>query len=126
MRFTQDFEITLWDQSPYDEGDGVELSRATVHKQFKGELDGTSSTELLMVGTPAGPAAYTAVERFQGTLGGREGSFVMMHGATADQTASPGTIVAGSATGDLGGLSGTVAYEHDESGARITVDYELA
>ncbi|HEU4948566.1 MAG TPA: DUF3224 domain-containing protein [Kribbella sp.] len=124
MRFTQDFEITMWDQSTYDDTDDVELGRATVAKTFTGELEGTSSAELLMVGTTDGPAAYTAVERFAGTLEGRSGSFVMLHGATADETVSSGRIVA--ATGELAGLTGTVAYEHDEKGPRITLDYELA
>jgi hypothetical protein len=125
MPFTQSFEITKWDQSTYDEADGVELGRATVTKSFAGdELAGTSSAELLMVGTPAGPAAYTAVERFTGTLAGRDGSFVIVHGATADENVSRGKIVA--ASGDLTGLTGTVVFEHDDQGPRLTVDYELA
>ncbi|WP_350281452.1 DUF3224 domain-containing protein [Kribbella sp. HUAS MG21] len=124
MKFTQSFEITRWEQAAYDETGAIELGRATVGKTFSGdELEGTSTAELLMVGTPDGPAAYTAVERFTGTLGGREGSFVMLHGATADQSSSPGRIVA--ADGDLAGLTGAVVYEHDERGARVTVDYEL-
>lgn len=124
MRFTQAFEITQWDQTQYDDAGKIQLGRAAVGKTFTGgDLEGASSAELLMVGTSDGPAAYTAVERFTGTLAGREGSFVMVHGATADQTSSPGKIVA--ADGDLAGLTGTVVYEHDEQGARITVDYEL-
>ncbi len=131
MRFTQTFEITKWDQATYDDADGVELGRATFTKNFKASdvenegsgLEGTSSAEMLMVGTTAGPAAYTALERFTGTLDGREGSFVMVHGASADQTSSPGKIVA--ASGDLTGLTGTVVYEHDEQGPRLTLDYEL-
>ncbi|GAA1605277.1 hypothetical protein GCM10009789_69040 [Kribbella sancticallisti] len=140
MRFTQAFEITKWDQSTYDNAEELELGRATVAKKFTATgaqqpvegggdaatdegLAGTSSAELLMVGTPGGPAAYTAVERFTGTLSGREGTFVMVHGATADQNSSPGQIVA--ASGDLAGLTGTVVFEHDEQGPRLTLDYEL-
>ncbi|WP_327637310.1 DUF3224 domain-containing protein [Kribbella sp. NBC_00482] len=124
MKFTQTFEITQWDQAAYDEEGTIQLGRATVGKTFTGnDLDGTSAAELLMVGTTDGPAAYTAVERFTGALGGRKGSFVMLHGATADETSSPGRIVA--AEGDLAGLTGTIVYEHDEQGARVTVDYEL-
>ncbi|GAB2672589.1 DUF3224 domain-containing protein [Kribbella swartbergensis] len=124
MQFTQAFEITQWDQAQYDESGKIQLGRATVGKTFTGgDLEGTSSAELLMVGTSDGPAAYTAVERFTGTLAGRDGSFVMVHGATADHTSSPGKIVA--ADGDLAGLTGTVVYEHDETGPRITVDYAL-
>jgi hypothetical protein len=129
MRLIQAFEITKWDQSTYDESGDLTLGRAAVGKTFSpaGDdstgLEGTSTAELLMVGTTAGPAAYTAVERFTGTLGGRAGSFVMVHGASADQTSSPGKIVA--ADGDLTGLTGTVVYEHDDKGPRLTVDYEL-
>jgi uncharacterized protein DUF3224 len=133
MRFTQAFEITKWDQSTYDESGELTLGRAAVGKTFTGTaiegteegtgLEGTSTAELLMVGTAAGPAAYTAVERFTGTLAGREGSFVIVHGASAEQTSSPGKIVA--ADGDLTGLTGTVVYEHDDKGPRLTVDYEL-
>jgi hypothetical protein len=129
MRLIQAFEITKWDQSTYDESGDLTLGRAAVGKTFSqaGDdstgLEGTSTAELLMVGTTAGPAAYTAVERFTGTLAGRTGSFVMVHGASADQTSSPGKIVA--ADGDLTGLTGTVVYEHDDKGPRLTVDYEL-
>ena len=126
MRLTQAFEITKWDQSTYDESGDLTLGRAAVGKTFSQAadgLEGTSTAELLMVGTTAGPAAYTAVERFTGTLAGRAGSFVMVHGASADQTSSPGKIVA--ADGDLTGLTGTVVYEHDDKGPRLTVDYEL-
>ena len=126
MRLTQAFEITKWDQSAYDESGDLTLGRAAVGKTFSQAadgLEGTSTAELLMVGTTAGPAAYTAVERFTGTLAGRAGSFVMVHGASADQTSSPGKIVA--ADGDLSGLTGTVVYEHDDKGQRLTVDYEL-
>ncbi|WP_328991546.1 DUF3224 domain-containing protein [Kribbella sp. NBC_01245] len=125
MQFTQAFEISKWDQSTYDESDDVVLGRAIVGKIFSGTLEGTSSAELLMVSTPAGPAAYTAVERFEGSLDGRSGSFVMLHGATAEQTTSPGQVLANTGTGELAGMTGTVTYEHDEEGPRITLDYEL-
>ncbi|TDU91446.1 uncharacterized protein DUF3224 [Kribbella voronezhensis] len=125
MKFTQPFEITKWDQSSYDEDGDLTLGRASVGKNFSdGELIGTSAAELLMVGTEAGPAAYTAVERFTGTLAGQEGDFVMVHGASSDEDASHGKIVA--ATGGLAGLTGTVVYEHDDQGPRLTLDYELA
>jgi uncharacterized protein DUF3224 len=125
MKFTQSFEITKWDQSSYDESGELTLGRASVGKTFTGgELEGTSAAELLMAATEAGPAAYTAIERFTGTLNGKDGEFLMVHGASADEDASPGKIVA--ATGALAGLTGTVLFEHDDKGPRLTLDYELA
>jgi Protein of unknown function (DUF3224) len=34
------FDITTWDEQPYDEGDGLRLSRARVVKVFRGEIEG--------------------------------------------------------------------------------------
>jgi len=47
-----------------------------------------------------------------------------VHGASAEESAATGRIVA--AAGDLAGLTGTVVYEHDDQGPRVTLDYELA
>ncbi|HYU84744.1 MAG TPA: DUF3224 domain-containing protein [Kribbellaceae bacterium] len=125
MEFTQSFEITRWEPAVYDDRDGVVLARVEVYKLFDGELTGTSTAELLSVGTTAGPSAYTAVERFDGTLSGREGTFVLVHGAGADSAAASGYVATGTGTGELTGLRGTVTFVHDDEGPRLTFDYEL-
>jgi hypothetical protein len=129
-RATGSFQITGWDQKPYgDEGDGPQLARATVTKTFRGDLEGTSSAELLMCGDASGGggAGYIAQEVVTGTLAGRAGTFVLQHGGLrgAGEAYTFGNVVPDSATGALHGLTGKVEYRHDESGAVFTLDYDL-
>jgi hypothetical protein len=54
------FEITSWEQSTYDESEGMPtLGRATVGKSFAGDVDGISQAELLMAGRGDEGLAYT-------------------------------------------------------------------
>jgi len=122
------FVVTAWEPSeiPSAEG-GPKLGRAMIRKTFRGELEGTSETEMLSCRGEAGGAGYIAQEVVTGTLAGRAGTFVMQHGgiATADGQRAFGSIVPGSATGELRGLRGDVQYRHDESGATVTLDYDF-
>jgi hypothetical protein len=127
-RAVAQFDVTKWEPSeiPSAEG-GPKLGRAMIGKVFRGDLQGTSETEMLSCSGENGGAGYIAQEVVTGTLAGRSGSFVMQHGglATGDSQRAFGSIVPGSATGDLRGLNGSVQYRHDESGATVTIDYEL-
>ena len=120
---TAAFEITGWDETPYDEpADGPKLSRATVGKRFTGPLVGTSTAVLLMAQSDQG-RGYVASERVEGTLDGRVGTFVIQHGGLDDLTEqrSFGSIVPGCGTGELANLRGEAVFQHDESGARLTL-----
>ena len=120
---TAEFEVTGWDQSLYDEPeDGPAMGRATVRKTFRGAVDGASVAELLTAGGDSG-RGYVASERFTGTIDGRKGSVVFLHGGL-DDGAAPftfGHILPGSGTGELTGLAGELTYVHDDSGARVTL-----
>ncbi|MFN8533413.1 MAG: DUF3224 domain-containing protein [Dehalococcoidia bacterium] len=127
MRATATFEITGWDQTVYDEPpDGPPLARATVYKTFSGDIVGTSTAEVLLCQADDG-RGYLASERVVGRIGDRAGAFVIQHGGIQDRATSDafGSIVPGSATGDLRGLRGTASYVHDEHGASLTLDYEI-
>jgi hypothetical protein len=129
-RATANFEITGWEQTDYGEpGDGPKLARATVKKAFRGDVEGSSTAELLMCGGPeGGGAGYIAQEVVTATLAGRSGTFVLQHGGLrgAGEAYTFGNVVPDSATGGLRGLTGKVEYRHDESGAVLTLDYDLA
>jgi hypothetical protein len=110
------FEITGWEQSPYDEpADGPPLTRATVRKAYTGMLEGDSVAELLT----CGELAYQANERVTGSLEGRAGTFVIQHGAW--EGGQWGFVVPGSGTGALAGVRGDARLDH----GRIALDYEL-
>lgn len=104
------------------------LARLLLDKHFHGELEGPSKGEMLAMGDPGGWGVYVAIERFAGTLSGRTGSFALYHGGTrtgSGQTLSI-KVVPGSGSGELEGISGTMAIEIAPDGAHDYVfDYQL-
>ena len=128
QRAVASFEVISWDQSTYDDPvDAPALSRATVRKVFRGELDASSSAELLMCRPDDASGGYTASERIIGKVGERTGSFVVQHGATQDGERYDvyGRVLPGSGTGDLTGIRGVCTFRHDQNGAVFTLDYDL-
>lgn len=127
-RATGTFEITSWESEPYHKQDGVEMARTKVTKTFAGEIEGTSTAELLMVGTPTGSAAYVGMERIECSINGRSGTFVLHHSATmssAGQSAS-WTVVPDSGTGQLLAVRGEAQIGGDPDGTHtFTLDYDL-
>ena len=132
-RATASFDVTAWDQTPYDDSAGGPLlARATVRKTFTGDLEATSTAELLMCQSDpqdlAAGAGYVASERVTGRLHGREGTFVLQHGGLSGdgEPHTFGHLVPGSGTGDLAGIRGTMEIAQDASGAHtLTLEYTL-
>lgn len=123
------FEVKLTPQSPAPGIEPAALGRQTIDKRFHGDLDATSLGEMLAVmSTAHGSGAYVALERVTGTLGGRRGSFVLMHSATMTRS-SPAmsvTVVPDSGTDELEGLSGSLVIRIDAKGGHAyTFDYNL-
>lgn len=128
-QITIPFKVTLWDLKPYDEAaDSPTLSRGTVKKAFEGEVKGESAGEILMFSAANGSAAYTILDKFTVEIDGREGSFVAIHGAThspKETSRALGTILSGSGTGALSGISGEIEFKSDENGKNIILDYSI-
>ncbi len=124
------FVIDSWEQDEaYDDAEGARLTRAHVAKSFTGDVVGTSHAELMMVNTQqAGSDAYVAIERFVGTVFGKEGSFVLQHSAvrSGDDATLAWAIVPDSGTRALRTIrgTGTIAVD-DQGGHSYTLDYEL-
>ena len=125
---TGTFEITIHQQPPYDTADGITLGRTTIDKRFAGDLDATSTVEMLSAGTPVkGSAAYVAIERVVGTLHGRAGSFVLQHSGTMTR-GEPSmlvTVVADSGTRALTGITGRMKIDIAGGKHSYTFDYAL-
>lgn len=124
------FDITMRGGPPYDEVDGVTLSRVDGEKRFLGPLDATTKMQMLAVGTPIdGSASYAAVERVSGTLQGRRGTFVIVHAGMTHRGARSllsVTIVPGSGTGELQGISGRLDVQVVEGKHYYELEYSLA
>ncbi|GAB3277575.1 hypothetical protein GCM10027563_05370 [Parasphingorhabdus pacifica] len=102
------FEIIEWDETVYEEpAEGPKLTRITIRKRYHGAIEGSGVVEVLTAQGAAG-AGYVASERVEGTLDGRQGTFVIQHGGLAEGTdqSSYGNIVPASGTGGLAGISG--------------------
>lgn len=86
------------------------LSRMTIDKELWGDLTGVGRGQMLASNIDAqGSGAYVAIERITGTLGGKTGSFVLVHRGvmTKGMPELQVSIVPDSGTGELSGLTGT-------------------
>ncbi len=100
--------------------------RFDLTKTWTGEVDGTSTGVMLTSGDPgSGSAGYVAIENFTGTLGGRQGTiaFQQLGTMTDGDPAVTYAIAPGSGTGELAGVTGTLAIgEIDDEGLhRVTL-----
>lgn len=85
------------------------ISRFSIDKKIEGDLQATTKGEMFSAGNPkAGSAGYVAIEAVTGTLAGKHGTFVLQHMATMDANGPKMSVsvVPGSGTGELKGLSG--------------------
>jgi len=127
-RATGTFDVKLTPQSSDEEPDGSTLARLSIDKTFRGDLDATSTGEMLSAGTRTrGSAGYVAVERVTGALHGRRGSFVLKHDGTMTRGAPELTVrvVPDSGTGELAGLAGTMRIIVEPGKHSYEMDYTL-
>lgn len=123
------FAIKGWDEKPYSEGQGLpKLTRATVSKTFSGDVEGEGQVEYLMMYRSDGSASFVGLERVEGRVNGKSGSFVLQRIGTFEggQAKESYSVVAGSGTGELRTLrgEGTSAVGHG-SEHPFTLTYEL-
>ena len=116
-------------EPPYSDVDGVVLARTRFTKRFHGGLDATSTVEMLGATNAADStsAGYVAIERIEGALHGRTGSFVLQHSGVMDrgEYRLACTVVPGSGTGELAGLRGALAIGFDGPTHHYRFDYTL-
>ncbi|MGZ5297935.1 MAG: DUF3224 domain-containing protein [Actinomycetota bacterium] len=124
---TAEFAVGSWNEETFLElGGEAKLTRASVTGSLSGDIAGTSETEWLMCYGPDGTARYVGLQRVDGTLDGKDGSFVVESNGNFDGGEANGTwsVVAGSGTGGLTGLSGEGTFSAPlGEKATITLDY---
>lgn len=122
MRAKGPFDVTLVPQA--ETGDGI--GRMTLEKQYHGELEASSRGQMLAaMGEVEGSGSYVALERVNGSLGGRRGTFALQHAGTMRrgvQSLSI-TVVPESGTGELAGLAGTMDIRIEPNGKHF-YDFE--
>src|SRR5262245_25565461 len=108
-----EFDVKLVPQPSDDKSaEGSRIGRMTIDKVFRGDLEGVSKGEMLTAMSPSfkDSGVYVAVERIDGTLSGRKGTFALHHTGIMDrgQQNLKVTIVPDSGTGELAGIRGTM------------------
>lgn len=122
------FDVEMHRDPPFDTADGIALSRASLDKRFTGALHGTSSGQMLSALTPTqGSAAYVAIERIDGALDGKRGTFVAAHLGVMNRGAPSLTIhiVPDSGTGELRGIAGKMTIQIVEGRHLYEIEYSL-
>jgi Protein of unknown function (DUF3224) len=107
---------------------GVAIGRTRFEKRFEGNLVAQSSVDMMSAGTAVnGSAGYVALERVEGELDGRAGSFILQHSGIMDRGIPElsVTVVPDSATGALLGLRGRMTIDIVDGTHRYTSDYEF-
>lgn len=113
------FDVKVTPQSASTELTAAKLGRMSLDKQYHGMLDATAVGEMLTAATDVqGSGVYVAVERVTGSLDGRRGTFALMHNGVMVRNTPQLTItvIPDSGTGELAGLTGTMAIEFGDGG----------
>ncbi len=122
------FEVVLKPLPTDCAPEGRALSRMSLDKRFHGDLEGTSSGEMLAVMTAtSGSAGYVAMEFVTCALHGRPGTFVFQHSSTMTRgiPVQSVTVVPDSGTDGLAGLTGRMVIIVEGGAHSYEFDYQL-
>ncbi len=103
------FAIKSWDEKPYSEGEKLpKMTQASVAKTYTGDIVGDGHVEYLMMYRSNGSATFVGLERVIGQIAGKNGSFVLQRTGVFEegQAKESYSVIQGSATGELQGLTG--------------------
>ena len=120
-------EVKTYTPTPYDERpDAPSVVEIHVTEEFSGDITGTGAVRFIQVLRKDGSASFCGVERVEGALAGRAGSFLLQDAGTVEGNTVKGTwfVVPGSGSGQLTGLRGEGGFEAQlGQSARWTLDY---
>ena len=111
---------------PYDETAGPALSILSIRETFEGDIEGESVVRALQIRQEDGAIHMLSLQRVNGSLSGRKGSFVLQGSETIEDKTIKASwfVVPGSGTGELSGLRGTGGFEgRFGEGSHGTLDY---
>jgi hypothetical protein len=128
MRTRAETDITVQssEAKPYDQTVSPALMEIHLSERFTGDIDGESPVRALEVLHDDNSASLVSVQRFRGTLGGRQGTFVLQGSEIVENGRIKATwlVVSGSGTGALSGLRGEGGFEGEfGKGSHGWLDY---
>lgn len=124
-----EFEVKMNPQKADNpEAESAGLSRMSLDKHYRGELEASGKGEMISIMTEVkGSGVYVAIERVNGTLNGRSGSFLLYHRGVMTRGAAELSIkvVPDSGTGDLTGLTGDMQIKFPDGKHFYEFNYGL-
>ena len=124
-RATGTFDVKLTPQT--DEGEPV-VGRMTIDKQFNGDLEGTSKGQMIMASTAVqGSAGYVALERVEGSIFGKRGTFYLQHNGVMTRGVGDLSVAVlpDSGTDELLGLTGKMTININDGAHSYEFEYAL-
>ena len=122
------FKVEGWNEEKTVEGDRGAISLAKVEQSLSGGIEGSGLAQWLMCYREDKTADFVGFQRIVGRIGERSGSFVFESTGAFDgkEAAGPITIVQGSGTGDLAGITGSGTFSAPMGGEpSVSLDYDL-
>ncbi|MBL8299415.1 MAG: DUF3224 domain-containing protein [Rhodanobacteraceae bacterium] len=104
-----DFVVKLQPLAVEGQPEGSKIARMAIDKAISGDLVATTTGQMLSAQTDIkGSAGYVAIERVEGTLHGRHGTFILQHSGSMNrgEPSLSVSVVPDSGTGELTGLAG--------------------
>jgi hypothetical protein len=116
-----------WDGQPHDAVSGHKLTQGSMIGEYHGELEATGETRFVMTYADDQNCWSVGHELVSGKLGDRSGTFALQHISEFHNGTVTGgyTVVPGSGTGELAGLTGSGDIVWGEAGGKYTLDYDL-
>jgi len=101
--------------------------RMLIDKTYQGDLVGKGIGQMISKRTDNGVAVYFAIEEFEGTLQGKSGTFTLLHNGkmSAEVQSLDITILEGSASGELTGLTGAMRITQQDGKHSYELVFEL-
>lgn len=119
--------VHTYEPAAYEEpAEGPSLTKIHVTEAFSGGIEGSGVVEFLQSANADGSASFVGIERVNGTLGGKTGTFLLQdQGSVADKIVTGDWfVVPGSGTAGLSGLRGTGGFRANlGENAEIWLEY---
>ncbi len=122
------FKVESWNEEKTIEAEHGGTSLARVEQRLGGDIEGAGVAQWLMCYRPDETAEFVGLQRIEGRVGGREGSFVLTSNGDFDGKRAAGqmNVVEGSGAGELAGITGGGTFTAPlGSEATVELRYEL-
>ena len=125
------FTNTSWSERFYTDQDALpRLSTVEATNTFSGAISGEGVLRYVMIYTSEEAGVFTGLQTITGEVEGQRGSFTLREEGSWQgmRISSTMTVVQGSGTGTLSGISGTAHYTHDggeSTACPYTFDFTL-